>query len=289
MPRIHIPLMLILCAIAGCGGGGGGSPTAAPGALSFVYAGTPRAGDAVIDVGNIPTTTTLNFGLKNTGGTTVANVAILTPDPTRYVPSVGTIASIAPGATATFTLTIVNGRNVTNTGPGPTLHDVVLPRITLGADSATADTSVTVAFTPLWADFAVSWIGSNMPLLVPASRVSMFANGASRSTAQYTSYFTGSVPSATNAFSISNQGVVPITVHPLVFNSSSGYYEPSGSITISAYGTWTAFTSDTNAGNPIMRFAVDSAGTVFHSEHIAEPDPSGVWYGIMQALPAPPG
>lgn len=286
----------IALVLTACGGGGGGGSSSSGGGgggggssphLTLVHSGAgPLPGTSATpiadyEMGDLKTTVTYIFAIRNPDAAPLTDVSISVNHPDVTV-SPAFIASVPQGDTPVF-LTVTHGREDNLVTPAPTLAPGKL-FFTLSASNAGVSDSVTVGADIKVANCAVNWIGAAMPLLVPEFTTPITLSTGGHQFNAYTAFYTPPAPSTATAFMISNTGNATFTVRTWIWSGGAGTYVVQSTATI-LVGNSATLICDLDGSDPVMRFSVDADGVEFKSTAMP-PSTGGVWYGLMRSMAA---
>lgn len=318
---------LILCILAlfffaGCGGGGGGGGGGSPGTgskvhLQFTQAGSMARSAARVaaasalaspssvdfEEGDLKTTRTYLFILKNTGTVAATNVVLSSTNSAVHV-SPSTIGILQPegagGVQPVIQVTVEHGVSATGAGYADTLAGGRM-EFNISATSAEVTATASVGVNVKVASITASFLGEPTDL---RDGQNGYANPIATQNgtvvpAQYIGYYTGASATKLGGMAtVTNTGNVPVTIvahahdpYPapaLFLPTSTVTIEPGETVSVNGFAQWYGGTPGVDDGIMVV-FQVNSDGVEFDSSVMPHADASGAWWSVFTAEQAPAG
>ncbi len=289
--------LLTIVFVAGCGGGGGGGTSSGGGSgpgphLQFSSAGDiahslrtaavgPKAAGADFEEGDLQTTHTYLFVLKNTGASAATDVVLSSSNPAVHV-SPSTIGILQPegagGVSPVIQVTVEHGVSAAGAGYAPTLPAGRL-QFTISATSAAVTASASVGMNVEVARFTATYHGNAVDLTGGVDGTLNVVTSASVTSA-YAYYESGPVP-ADHTLIITNTGNVSLTLTSYGVPSSGTVRPPLESRVIAPGATDSVSAYLDSSSNLVIPFSVDSDGTEFDPSALPHAQPDGKWWAYM--------
>ncbi len=294
-------IIALTFALAGCGGGGGGAGTTGgstghgatlrfvdSGASATRSAATRSVGSADFEEGNLLSTRTYLFILKNTGTTAAHDITLASDNPAVHM-TPSTIGILQPegsgGVEQVIQVSVEHGVSAVGAGFAPTLPAGRLV-FNISATSAEVSASATVGLTVQLAKFTVVYDSVAQDLSAPLITADFVTPGGAKPLNFYDQFYT-TPPSTEGIAVIHNTGNVDLTVITYTLSGVGALYTPSATQAIAPGATF-AYDGDVDSGAAVIHIKIDSGGTEFDS-NLPHAAPDGAWWALFSSEPSPAG